>query len=303
MKSNKVRKYSVADNIAGYSFIGLFIIGFLAFFLIPILTSLFYSFTDYNLISDHKYVGLYNYVKMFTKDPQFVISLIATITYVVFSVPLRLLFALFVAMLLQKNTRMNVFYRAAYYLPSIIGSSVAIAVVWRTMFSAKGYFNAMINSIFNTDISISWIGNISTAIWTLILLAVWQYGSSMLIFLSGLKQIPVQLYEAADIDGAGSFSKFFRVTLPLLTPVVFFNVVMQTINAFMCFTQSYIITQGGPVDKTLFITVYIYRTSFKFQRMGYASAIAWVLLVIVAVVTMLLFRSSSKWVFNQSEGE
>lgn len=301
IRFKKIKIFS-QDNVAGYVFIGLFVIGFLMFYFFPLIMSLYYSFTNYNLISKPNFIGLYNYVKLFTKDPQFYRSLGVTAFYVVFSVPLRLAFALFIAMILKKYSRFNVLYRAAYYLPSIIGSSVAIAVVWRTMFSSQGYINSIINSILGTDIKTSWIGNVNTAIWTLIILAIWQYGSSMLIFLSGLKQIPTELYEAADIDGAGRVSKFIKITIPLLTPVIFFNLIMQTINAFMCFTQSYIITQGGPVQRTLFITVYIYQNSFSFQKMGYGSAMAWILLVIVAIVTGLMFKFSDKWVYNLSDG-
>lgn len=296
----KIRKYKKSDNIAGYAFIGLFVIGFLVFTIIPVLSSLYYSFTNYNLIKEPTFTGLTNYIKMFTADKQFWVSMGCTTLYVIASVPLKLLFALVVAMLLKTTTKMTVFYRAAYYLPTIIGSSVAIAVVWRTMFSSDGLFNNIINSIFGTNITTSWIGGVDTAIWTLIVLAVWQYGSSMLIFLSGLKQIPTTFYEAAEIDGATKPAMFFKITLPMLTPVVFFNVVMQIIQGFMTFTQSYIITQGGPLDKTLFMTVYIYKSSFTYQKMGYGCAMAWVLLMMVAIITFFMFKSSDKWVFYES---
>lgn len=294
--------YSLRQNLEGYSFIGLFVIGFMAFTVIPILTSLVISFTEYDILSPPNFVGLKNYIRMFTGDHQFWVSFGVTLFYVVVSVPLRLAFALAVAMLLQKTTKLTTFYRAAYYLPTIIGSSIAISVVWRQMFSGDGLVNSLINKVFHTNISISWIGGEKTAIWTLIILSIWQYGSSMLIFLSGLKQIPRELYEAADIDGASRMRSFFRITLPMLTPVIFFNLVMQLIQGFMTFTQSYVITQGMPMDKTLFITVYIYRNSFTFYKMGYGCAIAWFLLIFMSVITILLFRSSDKWVFYQAEG-
>lgn len=289
------------NNIEGYAFISLFIIGFIFFTVVPIVTSLLLSFADYDVLSPPAFVGLKNYIRMFTDDPQFYTSFGVTVFYVLVSVPLRLIFALIVALLLQRTTKMTTFYRAAYYLPTIIGNSIAIAVVWRRMFSADGLFNAIINQIFNTNIQVSWIGGEHTAVWTLVVLAIWQYGSSMLIFLSGLKQIPSSLLEAAEIDGAGRIKKFFKVTLPMLTPVVFFNVVMQLINGFMTFTQSFVITQGQPMDKTLFATVYIYRSSFTYYRMGYGCAMAWMLLLFVAIITMLLFKSSGAWVFNQSD--
>ena len=291
------------NDIEGYCFIGLFIFGFILFTIVPIVASLFLSFTEYDILSPPKLVGIKNYVRMFTGDQQFYTSFGATIFYVIFSVPLRLIFALAVALLLQRTTKLTTFYRAAYYLPSIIGNSIAIAVVWRRMFSSDGLFNAIINRIFSTDIQISWIGGEHTAIWTLIILAVWQFGSSMLIFLSGLKQIPSSLLEAAEIDGANRIQKFFKVTLPMLTPVVFFNVVMQLINGFMTFTQSFVITQGQPMDKTLFSTVYIYRSSFTYYRMGYGCAMAWFLLLFVAVITIILFKTSGSWVFSQADGE
>lgn len=294
--------YSLRQNIEGYSFVGLFVVGFLAFTVIPIAASLVLSFTQYDILSPPKFVWLDNFIQMFTGDHQFWVSFGVTLFYVVVSVPLRLAFALAVAMLLQKTTKLTTFYRAAYYLPTIIGSSIAISVVWRQMFSANGLLNSIINKVFHTNIAISWIGGEKTAIWTLIILAIWQYGSSMLIFLSGLKQIPRELYEAADIDGATKISRFFRITLPMLTPVIFFNVIMQLIQGFMTFTQSYVITQGMPMDKTLFITVYVYRNSFTYYKMGYGCAIAWFLLVFIAVITALLFKSSRSWVFYQAEG-
>ncbi len=303
MRKNSAREhYSLRQNLEGYSFVGLFVIGFLAFTVIPIVTSLVFSFTQYDILSPPKFIGLKNYIQMFTGDHQFWVSFGVTLFYVVVSVPLRLAFALAVAMLLQKTTKLTTFYRAAYYLPTIIGSSIAISVVWRQMFSGDGLVNSIINRIFHTNISISWIGGEKTAIWTLIILSIWQYGSSMLIFLSGLKQIPRDLYEAADIDGASRVRSFFRITLPMLTPVIFFNLVMQLIQGFMTFTQSYVITQGMPMDKTLFITVYVYRNSFTFYKMGYGCAIAWFLLIFISIITILLFRSSNKWVFYQAEG-
>lgn len=174
--------------------------GFVLFTVVPIVTSLFLSFADYDVLSPPKFVGLKNYIRMFTDDKQFYTSFGVTIFYVLVSVPLRLMFALAVALLLQRTTKLTTFYRAAYYLPTIIGNSIAIAVVWRRMFSADGLFNAIVNQIFNTNIQISWIGGEHTAVWTLVLLAIWQYGSSMLIFLSGLKQIPTSLLEAAEIE-------------------------------------------------------------------------------------------------------
>ena len=183
-----------------------------------------------------------------------------------------------------------------YYLPSIIGSSVAVAILWKRMFASDG----VINGLFGLDIA--WLGRSDTAIWTLIILAVWQFGSSMLIFLSGLKQIPVSLYEAATMDGAGGVHKFFKITLPMLTPTIFFNLINQLINGFMAFTQSYIITQGKPRDTTLFYTVYMYQNAFTYNKLGYGCALAWFMILVVGILTLILFKTQNKWVYYESEG-
>ena len=195
-----------SPNVSGYVFVGPFIIGFLAFMMVPMLLSFAFSFTRYNILQSPTFIGLENYITMFTDDPKFWKVFGVTMYYVVFSVPLRLIMALIVAMLLVKSTKLSGFYRAVYYLPSIIGSSVAVAILWKRMFASDG----VINGLFGLDIA--WLGRSDTAIWTLIILAVWQFGSSMLIFLSGLKQIPVSLYEAATMDGAGGVHKFFKIT-------------------------------------------------------------------------------------------
>lgn len=298
-KLPRTRRHN-AEQIAGYIFISPFIIGFLGFTIIPIATSLVLSFTSYDILSPPKFIGLRNYIEMFTNDSTFRKSLGVTFYYAFVSVPLRLVMALAVAMVLQKTTRATSVYRAVYYLPSIIGGSVAVAILWKRMFATEGVINAVLASI-GLPGDISWLARTDTAIWTLIILSVWQFGSSMLIFLSGLKQIPVSLYEAATVDGASGVKKFFRITLPMLTPVIFFNLVMQMINGFMAFTQSYIITQGRPLDSTLFYTVYMYRRSFEFYDMGYGSALAWVMLIIVSIMTAIFFKTSGKWVYYQAE--
>lgn len=275
-----------------------FIIGFLVFLIIPMGISFYYSLCEYDILSPPKFVGLKNYIDMFTNDEVFWHSIKATLYFALVSVPLRLIFALFVAMILVKPTKATGFYRAAYYLPSIIGGSVAVAILWKRMFAPDGVVNSILG-ILGIETNFAWLSDTRTAIWTLILLAVWQFGSSMLIFLSALKQIPKSLYEAADVDGAGKVTKFFRVTLPLLTPTIFFNLVMQMINGFLAFTQSLIITQGKPMDTTLFYAVYMYQQSFSFSKSGYASAMAWVMLGIIAVITFVLFKTKKYWVYEQ----
>ena len=275
-----------------------FIIGFLVFLIIPMGISFYYSLCDYDILSPPEFVGLKNYIDMFTNDEVFWHSIKATLYFALVSVPLRLIFALLVAMILVKPTKATGFYRAAYYLPSIIGGSVAVAILWKRMFAPDGVVNSILGMI-GIDTNFAWLSDTRTAIWTLILLAVWQFGSSMLIFLSALKQIPISLYEPADVDGACKVTKFFRVTLPLLTPTIFFNLVMQMINGFLAFTQSLIITQGKPMDTTLFYAVYMYQQSFSFSKSGYASAMAWVMLGIIAVITFVLFKTKKYWVYEQ----
>ena len=287
------------DNRAGYLFISPWLIGFFLFTLIPMVASLYFAFTDYSLLSPPKWVGLANFQRMFFEDPRYWRSVQATLYYVFVAVPLRLMFALSVAMLLNTPRRGVATYRAMYYAPSVVGGSVAVAVMWRQLFGSEGAINAILRGLGLTGHN--WLGDPSTAIWTLIILAIWQFGSPMLIFLAGLKQIPGELYEAAAIDGANPWQNFFRITLPLLTPVLLFNLVMQIISGFMVFTQAFIVTGGAPLDTTLFYALYVYRRAFETFQMGYASAMAWVLLLVIAGFTALVFKSSSYWVYYESE--
>ena len=295
---SKLYKFLNKEKTAGVVFCLPFIIGFIMFLIVPMGISLYYSFCDYNILSPPKFVGLANYIRMFTGDEVFWRSFKATLYFALVSVPLRLIFALIVAMILVKPTKLTGFYRAAYYLPSILRGSVAVAVLWRRMFAPDGVVNAVLGN-FGIDTNFAWLGDTRTAIWTLIILAVWQFGSSMLIFLSALKQIPKDLYEAAEVDGATSVKKFFKVTLPLLTPTIFFNLVIQMINGFLAFTQSLIITQGKPMDTTLFYAVYMYQQSFSFNSAGYASAMAWVMLLFIGLITLILFKTKRFWVYDQ----
>lgn len=284
------------ERTAGIIFTMPFTIGFLLFMIVPMGISLYYSFCSYDILSPPVFTGLQNFKTMFA-DETFYKSIKVTFFFAFVSVPLRLLFALIVAMLLLKSTKLTGFYRAAYYLPSIIGGSVAVAILWKRMFATDGVINKLLQAV-GINCTMSWLGNTKTAIWVLIILAVWQFGSSMLIFLSSLKQIPQSLYEAANVDGANGISKFFRITLPLLTPTIFFNLVMQMINGFLAFTQSYIITQGKPMNSTLFYTVYMYQQSFEFYNTGYGAALAWVMLAIIGVITLFLFATKRFWVYE-----
>lgn len=284
------------ESVAGVVFTLPFILGFLLFMLVPMGISLYYSFCDYNILSPPVFTGFKNYINMF-HDETFFKAIGVTFYYALVSVPLRLIFALMVAMILLKTTKASGFYRAAYYLPSIIGGSVAVSILWKRMFAIDGVVNKLL-SVFGLEEGISWLGNTKTAIWTLIILAVWQFGSSMLVFLSSLKQIPATLYEAARVDGANSVTQFFKVTLPLLTPTIFFNLVMQMINGFLAFTQCYIITQGKPMNSTLFYTVYMYQQSFEYYNTSYGAALAWVMLAIVGLMTLFLFATKRFWVYE-----
>ena len=294
---NPFKKALSKESTAGIIFTLPFTIGFLLFMIVPMGISLYYSFCKYDILSPPVFTGLDNFVKMF-QDETFYKAIGVTFYFALVSVPLRLVFALIVAMLLLKNSKMSGFYRAAYYLPSIIGGSVAVAILWKRMFATDGVVNRLLGAV-GIETTFAWLGHTKTAIWVLILLAVWQFGSSMLIFLSALKQISKELYEAAEVDGANGIQKFFRITLPLLTPTIFFNLVMQMINGFLAFTQSYIITQGKPMNSTLFYTVYMYQQSFEFYNTGYGAALAWVMLAIIGAITLLLFATKKFWVYEE----
>ncbi|MCL2392941.1 MAG: sugar ABC transporter permease [Oscillospiraceae bacterium] len=285
------------DTVAAVVCMMPFMIGFLAFLIVPMIQSLYFSFTDYHLIRPtYEYIGLANYRNMF-RDPRFWSSIRATFYFVFGSVPLRLLFALIVALLLLKSSKMSGLYRAMYYLPSILGGSLAVVILWGRIFSQDGLLNEILGVV-GLNRNFPWLGHPSTTIWTLILLAVWQFGSSMLIFLAALKQIPSSLYEASSIDGAGRIGSFFKITLPLLTPTIFFNLVMQTIAGFLAFTQAFVITQGGPLDTTRFYVLHMYQTIFQNNRPGEGAAQAWVMLLIIGGITLILFKTKRFWVYD-----
>lgn len=288
------------ENVAGYVFILPFVVGFISFVSFPMLMSLIFSFTRYNILTSPTFIGLRNYIDMFFTDDLFWKTFRVTMYYVVFSVPLRLLMALLVAMLLVRPSKLAGVYRAVFYLPSIIGSSVAVALLWKRLFASNGIINALLGLI-GIQSNIAWLGRVGTAIWALIILAIWQFGSSMLIFLAGLKQIPVHLYEAATVDGVGWWRKFTKITLPMLTPTIFFNLINQLINGFMAFTQSFIITEGKPLNSTLFYVVYMYQNSFKFNKLGYGCSMAWFMVVVVGTLTALIFLTQKWWVYYEAE--
>lgn len=284
------------NDAPGYLFLLPWLIGFLGLTIGPMVTSLYLSFTDFDLLTTPEWVGASNYVRMLTNDPKFWTSMRVTMFFVIFSVPLKLAFALAVAMLLNRGIRGLPLYRALFYLPSLLGASVAIAILWRQIFAGDGLVNKFL-AMFGI-IGPSWISNPNYSLWTLIILSIWQFGSPMIIFLAGLRQIPQDMYEAASLDGASKWRQFVKITLPLLTPVVFFNAIIQTIEAFKSFTPAFIISggTGNPINSTLFYTLYLYQEAFGFFRMGYASALAWVLLALVGLFTAFSFLTSKYWV-------
>jgi len=277
-------------------------VGIIVLTLGPILASLYLSFTNFDLFTSPRWAGLSNYTHMFTADPRYVKSVVVTFTYVLISVPLKLAVALSLALLLNRGIRGLGLYRSVYYLPSLLGGSVAIAIMWQEIFTGDGVVNQFLK-LFGIN-GPSWITDPRYSLYTLVILAMWQFGSPMIIFLAGLKQIPAELLDAARVDGAGSVSCFFRITIPLLTPIIFFNLLMQMVDAFQAFTPAYIIGngKGGPLDSLLFYTLYLYQQGFTYLRMGYASAMAWVLLLIIAIFTATAFASSKYWVHYGEEG-
>lgn len=263
----------------------------------PMFRSLQLSFTSYNMLQPPEWVGAANYVRMFTSDPQFTQALKVTFIYVFLSVPLKLIFALFIALLLDRGLSGLSIYRTVYYIPTLLGSSVAIAMMWRKLFGAGGAVNQILEAITGVRPP-DWVANPDYSLYTIILLSVWQFGSTMIIFLAGLKQIPGEYQEAAKIDGASDWQRLLRITIPLLTPVILFNLIIQINGAFQAFTPAFIISggRGGPIDSTLFYTLYLYLRGFSYFEMGYASAMAWVLLAIIAVVAGVIFGTSRRWV-------
>ena len=289
--------------VAGYTFLLPWFVGLFGITLFPMLYSLYLSFTDFDLLQEPQWVGLENYVRMLTDDPQYWNSVWATFLFAVVSVPLKLAVALGVALLLYRDRRGVGGYRALFYVPSLLGGSVAIAIVWQTLFGGQGAINEVL-ALVGVE-GRSWITNPSTALGTLVLLAAWQFGAPMVIFLAGLKQIPAELFEAGALDGAGRLKQFWHITLPMLSPVLFFNLVLETIAGFQGFTAAFVISggTGGPADSTLLYTLYLYLRGFGDFQMGYASAMAWAFLLVLGLITAVVFRSGSLWVHYADEGE
>jgi multiple sugar transport system permease protein len=295
------RRYRPKDNAVGYLMLAPWLVGFAFMWLAPAITSVYYSFTNFNLLNTPKLIGFANYVRIFTADKTFYQSLKVTFIYVLILVPLRLAFALFIAVLLNKKHRCLGLYRTVYYIPSVIGGSIAVSIVWKELFGNKGVIMSLLGAC-GIHQQTSFLGNTQTALGVIILMGVWQFGSSMLIFLAALKQIPNSIYESAMVDGARPIKIFWKITMPMLTPTIFFNLIYQMVNAFRMFTESYIITNGGPLDSTLTYVLYLYRRAFTYFDMGYSCALAWILVAIIAAFTVILFKTQKHWVYYETGG-
>lgn len=285
--------------IAGYLFIAPWLIGFFGLTAYPMFLSLYYSFTNYTLLEPVKWVGFNNYTRIFMDDTRFTTSVKVTFQYVLASVPLKLIAALLVAVVLNKAIKGLSFYRTAIYFPSLIGGSIAVSILWRNIFGVDGIFNQILATLGITGKG--WITSPGTALWTLILLTVWQFGSAMVIFLAGLKQIPNDLYEASSVDGANKFIQFFKITLPMLSPIIYFNLIMGVINSFQMFTSAFVITNGGPMNSTYVYALYLYERAFSRYQLGYASALAWIMLVMIVIVAAIIAGTSRYWVFYETD--
>jgi len=290
------------EAIWAYVFIAPWIIGFLTFTLGPMLASLYYSFTDYNIVSAPIWRGLDNFHKLFINDPLFWHSLRVTIKFAALALPLNLVIGFFLAVLLNQKIRGVNIWRTVYFLPSVI-AGVAVALLWVRIFNTRiGLLNPFLKSIGIANPP-GWMQDPDWAVPALVIMSLWSVGGSMIIYLAGLQGVPTSFYEAAKIDGANVWRRFVNITIPMMTPVIFYNLVLGLIGAFNYFTEVYVATngEGGPVRSTLFYNLYLYQNAFKFFKMGYASALAWILFLLVLLVTLLVFRSSPFWVFYEGE--
>ncbi len=304
-RKRRSRAVGSRENLTAYLFLLPWIVGFLGLTLLPMAMSLVLSFTDYNLFDLPRFTGVENFLYMASGDWHYPAALSVTVRYVLFAVPLQLLVSLLLAFVLNRGLPGLALFRLLFYVPSLLGASVAVGILWRQIFGAQGLLNALLVSLgFDRANGLSWIAEPRFALSTIIALRVWQFGSPMIIFLAGLKQIPQELLEAAEIAGATRAQRAWLIVLPMLSPIVLFNLVMQIISAFKVFTEAFIVSGGatggglvgGTLDSLLFYTIHIYSEGFVRFRMGYASAMSWVLLALVAGFTYLAFRSSSRWV-------
>ncbi len=300
-KLDRTRRLHKRGRWTGFFYILPWLIGFAVFQLYPFLASLFYSFTKYSFGKVPEFIGLDNYIRLFTRDKQFLSTLSITARYALIAVPGKLTCALLVAMLLNAKVRGIDLYRTVYYMPSILGGSVAVSVLWRVMFMRDGMVNRLLGLL--SVPPVDWLTDPNIALYTISMLQIWQFGSAMVIFLAALKQIPQELYEAAEVDGAGKLRQFFSVTLPQISSVLFFNLIMQSIQALQNFTSAFVVTNGGPMKTTYIIGMKLYDDAFVNRKIGYASAESWVLFLVILMLTLLVFKSSDAWVYYADGGE
>ena len=293
------RKKTMKREYQAYLYILPWILGFAILQLYPFVSSFIYSFTDYTVGAKATFQGLANYKKLFTQDKEFWNSLKVTILFARYTVPGKLIMALAVAMFLNRDLKGINLIRTLYYIPSLFGGSVAVALLWRLMFLDNGVINAILSALHLPVIQ--WLGDTRYALRTICMLEIWQFGSSMVMFLAALKQVPRSLYEAAEIDGAGKVTRFFHITLPQISPIIFFNLINQTIQALQNFTSAQVITEGGPLKSTYVLGLKLYKEGFSYFKMGYASAISWVVFAAIMIFTLAIFASSKLWVHYADE--
>ncbi len=291
---------NISNKYKGLIYISPWMVGFILLTLYPFIASFVYSFTDYNIVAKPQFIGIKNYIHIFTNNKVFLKSLEVTFKYVFITVPAKLVFGLFIAMILNKKIKFVNLFRTLYYLPSILGGSVAISILWRFLFMREGLINKLLSYI--SVPAQDWLGSPDLALFTISILPVWEFGSAMVLFLAGLKQIPAELIDAAKVDGASKVRSFFKIILPMLTPIIFFNLVMSIINTFQSFTAPFVITGGDPLYSTYLYALLLYDNAFKYFRMGYASSLSWILFIIIMAFTLLIFRSSPYWIHYEDGG-
>ncbi len=267
--------------------------------LYPFLSSLVYSFCNYKITGTPSFTGLNNYIQLFTMDNEFWNSLKVTLVYTLYTVPGKLVMALAVAVFLNRDIKGINLIRTLYYIPSLFGGSVAVALLWKIMFMDNGVINAILTTLHLPNVQ--WLGDPNQALRTICMMEIWQFGSSMVMFLAALKNVPADLYEAAEIDGASKVKMFFSITVPQITPIIFFNLIMQTIQALQNFTSAFVITDGGPMKATYVLGMKLYKEGFSYFKMGYASAISWIIFIVIMLITLVLFATSKRWVFYGDE--
>ena len=297
-KQTKIKHYTKRDY-AAFAYLAPWIIGMLVLQLYPFLSSLVYSFCNYKITGTPSFTGLSNYIQLFTMDNEFWNSLKVTLAYTLYTVPGQLVMALAVAVFLNRDIKGINLIRTLYYIPSLFGGSVAVALLWKIMFMDNGVINAILTTLHLPNVQ--WLGDPNQALRTICMMEIWQFGSSMVMFLAALKNVPADLYEAAEIDGASKVKMFFSITVPQITPIIFFNLIMQTIQALQNFTSAFVITDGGPMKATYVLGMKLYKEGFSYFKMGYASAISWIIFIVIMLITLVLFATSKWWVFYGDE--